>query len=71
MWVEIVERMLEGKDIEVKKRELKKYWNKRGLFDRDLTEERKDEDLKESRSRLIFKVSSTSDNGYIKVFPAY
>ena len=46
MWVEIVERMLKGKDIEVKKRELKKYWNKRGLFDdEDLTEEEKDEEI--------------------------
>ena len=45
MWVEIIERMLEGKDTEVKQRELKKYWNKRGLFDEDSTEEDKDEDI--------------------------
>jgi len=47
MWVEIVERMLEGKDKEVKHRELKKYWNKRKLFYEDSTEEENDEIIAE------------------------
>ena len=47
MWVEIVERMLKEKDLEIKQRELKKYWTKRGLFYEDSSEEEKDEVVKE------------------------
>ena len=49
MWVEIVERMLKGSDISQKEVELKKYWEKRGLFDEYSSEEEKSDKI----TRLI------------------
>ena len=47
MWIEIIERMLEGRDTEIKQRELKKYWTKRGLFYEDSTEDEKNNTISE------------------------